>query len=199
MARYGVPTLVLACLLAACSGEDTSNGKGAADVLDGGAVPDVVDVRQDKAVDAWWDTMIHICPEEQPDPDSPCEDGLECGYREICCCGTCVDNVVYDCKEGHFHVYSDDTCLVPWCALPPCCGEDDLCADWYPGDSPGDVCIKTEELKYGKCVVSQAPPFCWVDSDCPDGEICEGAVICPCNVDCEEPDQPGTCTSVGTP
>ena len=185
--------------VAACGGKGTVDGQGTDASPDVGAVPDAVDVRQDKALDAWWDTVIHVCPEETPDPDAPCKDGLECGYREMCCCGQCVDNVVYYCQEGHFHVISDDTCGWPWCDLPPCCGEADLCADWYPGDSPGDVCIKTEDLLYGKCVVSQEPPFCWVDSDCPDGEACEGAVICPCNVDCEEPDQPGICTPVDTP
>ncbi len=34
---------------------------------------------------------------------------------------------------------------------------------------------------------------CWVDEECPAGQKCVGATVCPCGVDCLQPDKPGQC------
>jgi len=68
----------------------------------------------------------------------------------------------------------------------------------------------TATVSGGRCVgstgceamgegVCKAPPMdpgaCWDNADCPAGERCTGAIICPCNTECFAPDALGVCTA----
>ncbi len=76
-------------------------------------------------------------------------------------------------------------------ASPGCCSTAADCPSYTYGPPP--QCIA------GVC--KEAPPGgqCWSDKDCNAGVqgACIGAFVCPCDADCDGPDQPGKCVTVG--
>ncbi|MCO4763405.1 MAG: hypothetical protein KC502_17945 [Myxococcales bacterium] len=73
------------------------------------------------------------------------------------------------------------------------------------GKPPAGCCNKTSECNKGqacakgvcKDLAQLKKGTCWTDSDC-GGAVCQGAVICPCGVNCFAPDKPGTCPAQST-
>ncbi len=55
------------------------------------------------------------------------------------------------------------------------------------GDPANFDCVQ------GTCEKHVDPPACWFDTGCGKGEICIGANVCPCGVNCLLPDSPGKC------
>lgn len=93
-------------------------------------------------------------------PMSACAGVVECP------CGS-------DCKRPT----EPGTC-VPWPTPEACCHVDEQCG-------AGRVCAKelvTSAL--GRCEEEPAPGVCWDASECADGEVCTGALLCPCGTDC---------------
>jgi hypothetical protein len=65
---------------------------------------------------------------------------------------------------------------------PLCCKTDYDCGDfaWQP-------CVN------GVCKMPQGGGLCWVDAECPAGQKCLGASVCPCGAACAVMDTPGKC------
>lgn len=119
-------------------------------------------------------------------PCDVCEDDhIKCKPTNACSfgcgtiCQTCemsagtevIEGCTCSCQNG---LYS---------CVEKCCSTDAACAAL-----PGAYCAE------GSCV----PPLevgCWRDADCAPGEVCQGASICPCGVECFVADQPGACVT----
>ena len=132
------------------------------------------------------------CPEDFPAPGVACEGEMKCTYGEECCCGECFDSLVCQCFGGSFGCYYTDACLGGnWCAMPPCCeaGGADHCKEL--GNLYG--CVPLGDGPTGKCLTPVPKPFCWTDAACDEGKVCQGAMICPCDADCDMEDTPGKC------
>jgi hypothetical protein len=71
-----------------------------------------------------------------------------------------------------------------------CCFADSQCA--VGKYCAGEVCTAGGE---GRCKAFVPAGQCWEDADCGDGGTCDGAILCPCGVDCIRADQPGQCAS----
>ena len=68
------------------------------------------------------------------------------------------------------------------CDLTPgCCNQDMDCGDVVYVPCVEHVCKQT------------VPGACWVDAECPPGQQCIGASVCPCGYDCDGFDEPGQC------
>jgi hypothetical protein len=99
--------------------------------------------------------------------DSDCKFGT-CMGASVCPCG-------YDCDAPD----QMGSCPVPG---PNCCKTDNDCGDfqWMP-------CVN------GVCKQPQSGGLCWVDAECPQGQKCIGASVCPCGAMCAVIDTPGKC------
>jgi hypothetical protein len=71
-----------------------------------------------------------------------------------------------------------------------CCFSDNQCA--AGSYCAGETCSAGGE---GRCKAFLPAGQCWEDADCADGGQCQGAILCPCGVDCIRADQPGQCDS----
>jgi hypothetical protein len=98
--------------------------------------------------------------------------GSQCVGGSVCPCGA-------DC-------FAADT--LGWCTSKPpppppgCCVTDIDCGDyaWMP-------CVS------GVCKMPAGGGLCWVDAECPMGQKCIGASVCPCGAPCAMVDTPGKC------
>jgi hypothetical protein len=134
------------------------------------------------------------CPDAPPEGDATCSGDLTCTYGEECCCGDCFDSLVCNCTdEGTFVCFNTDACYGGgWCGQAPCClggGGYGVCKEW----NESTECMLLNDQEAGKCLAPVKSPSCWSDADCGDGGHCEGAMICPCNADCDMEDTPGQC------
>ena len=101
---------------------------------------------------------------------SDCDPGFVCNAQVCGCDSDCgVPDQIGECVSG----------------VLGCCAEDADCG-------PGLTC---SPIGAGSCQPAPAPGACWKDADCGEGLLCEGAFACPCNADCAEPDQAGTCVA----
>lgn len=66
-----------------------------------------------------------------------------------------------------------------------CCSEDSDC-------DAALVCVAGDGGQ-GQCSTFPPKGLCWTDAECGFGEVCEGASICPCNIECLA-HEPGTCS-----
>ena len=105
-----------------------------------------------------------VPPSGQCWTDADCNGGT-CGGACICPCGAV-------CACGG---------QMGWCTsvIPACCTSSAACG-------PGAVCANSV------CKKSE-PPYCWADEECPAGQKCVGANVCPCNALCAIADNPGKC------
>jgi hypothetical protein len=71
-----------------------------------------------------------------------------------------------------------------------CCFSDNHCA--AGSYCAAETCSAGGE---GRCKALVPAGQCWEDADCGDGGQCQGAILCPCGVDCVHADQPGQCAS----
>jgi len=94
-----------------------------------------------------------------------CFDPMECG-----CTVDCMS------EPGECYPLPGDCCF-----LDTECAEGYVCAESLMGGAPG------------VCEPSPLPGKCWNDEDCGEYEGCDGASTCPCNADCDAPDEMGTC------
>ncbi|MBX3251611.1 MAG: hypothetical protein KF901_30815 [Myxococcales bacterium] len=129
-----------------------------------------------------------------------CEGTGACTPRPIICsrlldqhCG--CDGMTYsnDCVAARSGVNVVARGACGSCGMRPpegCCFEDSHCG------LRGQRCVNAMCVADGAgvCVSSLlAVGQCWETSDCPLGQRCEGAVICPCGMRCREPNAPGMC------
>jgi hypothetical protein len=61
----------------------------------------------------------------------------------------------------------------------------------------GAVCVPADGFEFGQCK-GLFPSGCWMDSQCSEGETCEGEQVCPCGASCFAPDAPGVCKPSST-
>ncbi|MBK9000003.1 MAG: hypothetical protein IPM35_30160 [Myxococcales bacterium] len=101
--------------------------------------------------------------------DSDCPYGM-CMGGSVCPCG-------YDCHQAD----QLGNCMAPTPAPAPCCTNDMAC-----GDETYAPCVN------GVCKVPVLGA-CWKDDECPAGQSCVGASVCPCGADCDQMDMPGKC------
>ncbi len=68
------------------------------------------------------------------------------------------------------------------------------CCDSTPECSSAEVCI-FGPFNAGKCMANSllAKGQCWVDAQCGDGQLCQGASACGCKAACKAADVQGTC------
>lgn len=172
--------------------------------------PDVVtptDVAVDTAADVAVDTnpsditdwvQPPLCPPEAPLGQETCQkEGLECNYGEECCCGKCHPSMQCWCQGGTFGCAYTDACMVPSCEQPCCSPSDPLaCTEYGVGEHQ---CVVRDDWQQGRCLPAVTYPSCWSDGQCELGEACTGASACPCDVDCDMMEAPGTCTKQEIP
>jgi hypothetical protein len=97
-------------------------------------------------------------------PGSSCKGGCICPCGVICACGG----------------------VMGWCEGPPppppgCCQTDWQCGDYVYTPCVNGVCKQT------------IPDHCWKDDECPAGQQCAGAFVCPCGAACGQAETPGKC------
>jgi hypothetical protein len=111
-----------------------------------------------------------------------CWDAAGCGPNEACVSPTfCPCDV--DCGQ----ITQAGTCV----SIPPCCATDAECG-------AGNRCAPAGGDK-GVCKpAATAAGTCWNGADCESGEVCVGAIVCPCTADCDQADAPGACAPVAT-
>lgn len=80
--------------------------------------------------------------------------------------------------------------------VPACCMYDTDCPQYFGGDDEGAPL--TTRCVEGVCKEIPPPSNCWDDADCPMGH-CEGASVCPCNMDCHAEDTLGWCVQPPQP
>ncbi|NOZ02805.1 MAG: hypothetical protein GXP54_13090 [Deltaproteobacteria bacterium] len=145
------------------------------------------------------------------EPPPCCKDDDECFEWQVCVAkglgagGMCfaapkVDECYYntDCPDKYFcwgqQICACDmncmsepgTCL----ALPgDCCSNDNDC-------DAGMKCVPSWGGETGVCEVFAKEGKCWTDNDCGPSQACEGAFVCGCDADCDQPDMPGECVGV---
>lgn len=145
-----------------------------------------------------------VCPPGTVNPDDcpgttcwgaplPCEHCGDEGWMcipDVACVGSCGGPLCAVCPDDPSAAQVGGcTCQCTAaglfeCALTPgCCNADADCAA-----VPGGVCVAH---------VCKAPVLdtCWRDDQCPAGESCHGASVCPCHADCGTDDQPGFCAT----
>ena len=110
-----------------------------------------------------------------------CWSGADCAAGETC--------------EGASTCPCDADCanVAPGVCTPlaaACCTTDADCSD-------GTVCVDGGGGK-GACETAPSVGACWAVADCAAGETCEGASVCPCDVDCDNV-APGACVPVAPP
>lgn len=110
-------------------------------------------------------------PADQCWQDSDCQFG-QCHGAGVCPCG----NTAIDCIQDQL-----GSCMSPAPRPSTCCDIDMDC-----GDEEYVPCVN------GTCkqVVADG---CWKDEECPLGQTCVGASVCPCDALCAVADYPGKC------
>jgi len=104
---------------------------------------------------------------------SICKGASACGCLALCpTCGDCQPDQMGLCGSA------EGTC----CQWDGDCPEDWVCGDLGIGTNIG-VC-KPPTGEVGSC---------WSATQCEPGQVCGGAMICPCDADCDMEDAPGTC------
>jgi hypothetical protein len=154
-----------------------------------------------------------VCPAI---PDSPgkcvpggeacCKQDDECKKQGLSRCikGVCREELqVGQCWDG------GDCGSSQSCEGSAPCGCGLLCAQDSPGkcvDGPAPGCCKADgDCKQGESCINQickkpAPAGqCWQGDDCKAGQVCEGAMICPCGAQCFAQDKPGQCVDGPSP
>ncbi len=110
----------------------------------------------------------------------PAEGSFNCWDDGDCPSGECRDAAICPCDSGCLHD-------IGWCLLEGCCAGDGDCSD-------GERCVFTDGA-VGVCKPDLIAGYaCWEDGDCEFG-LCNGAVICPCEMDCDMEDTPGNCAA----
>lgn len=64
---------------------------------------------------------------------------------------------------------------------PPCCSADSECGGEAVAHCVNSICVPATS------------GGCWRDADCPNGQKCEGALVCGCASDCSYSTRPGKC------
>lgn len=163
--------------------------------------------------EGWFCDTTGECVELPPqccETDDDCSEGYECeGARESWGPGECLPiptagDCYRDahCDEGFVCLGAQPCgCLVdcdwagPGRCVPngaPCCYTPSHCAE-------GEHCIGAQQGgPPGVCKPALDDGTCWGTVDCPQGETCVDAAICPCDADCDMVDTPGTCTAAQT-
>ncbi len=126
----------------------------------------------------WCDDLCETYGDCCSDKQEVCDSPAPC-YVTGCNNEVCADSVFNtDCTwKDEYVCYQGATCE----------RQPDGSCGWTP----------TPELT--QCLASCQPPpppppgECWDDTDCGPGAHCEGAVACPCGVQCFAPPQTGTC------
>lgn len=115
--------------------------------------------------------------------DSHCPDSApRCLGAAVCPCG-------FDCYIGTTmgHCVSSDY---------PCCQGDASC---LPGEDCQLLAISDPSTESSKCLPelynTDGQGECWSSADCSIGASCIGAMVCPCEAQCDMIDQKGTCQS----
>jgi len=103
---------------------------------------------------------------------SDCAPGQTCADAWFCPCG-------YDCD---FQLATPGTCA----------GENSVCCADGLACPEGSECVLPFE-EAGVCKVLPAAGQCWHDADCGAGMVCDGAIVCPCDMNCYAADKLGTC------
>jgi len=114
--------------------------------------------------------------------DSDCAEGDLCKGASICPCDADCDG---EDKQG--------VCLpeeIPY----GCCAEDKHCD---LGNGPALECATYKADEPGVCVYPKGEGQCWDAADCPVGQYCKGASLCPCGLDCGMITAPGKCATGG--
>lgn len=109
-----------------------------------------------------------------------CPPGLACARVWVCGCdGKCSFN-----RQG--------SCVTPtYCQTNFDCGEGYTCAtDPECFSSP---CTSATTCESGGRCQEKVDGGCWSHSDCGDGQYCDGLRVCPMDLSCALPDQPGVC------
>jgi len=123
----------------------------------------------------WGEVFCPPCPLECPtprpetgDPCSICEVPSECEWDT-----RPVDGPLYVgiCLDEHWIVQ-------PQGSMPTCCTADAECAP--------NLCLN------GRCL-PRIDERCWNDDQCEKGELCSGASVCGCGLNCGGADRVGTC------
>lgn len=107
-------------------------------------------------------------------------DGQGCVQAGGCdCFGLC--DFVYASQEA-----CEASCGIGPPPQPECCHLDAQCG-------AGKTCAKPlAQSALGICVDADKPPVCWDETECAQGEVCEGAMTCPCGSECKNL-APGKC------
>lgn len=229
---HGLVALLVVGVALGCDteGNAETDGRDASDASTTGdvpAVPDglVLDVRDTTPPPGDADTMTppDDVPCHTPTYSTSCDEvpQFECGFAARCeggtlyaewhdhvFCGDAEDIVSFECsydclggcEEGEIVDWPADgaTLVADYCtAVEPLCCEG-------PGDCPqGQRC----DAGIGACIPEPGTGECWADADCPTGEACLGASLCPCmapghyscgicNQPCFEPDAMGVCSDM---
>lgn len=201
--------------------EDTPTDVSSADVPGDILSPDVFE--ETPAPDAWEDVpdVFDIPPDCPVEPAigvlGACGETRTCEYGQECCCGNCYAEMVCRCDGERWSCYATDSCMIPGCPdgiedvedvedvpplidvpvdVPPdatfdtrppaCCAKNADCG-------PGWACGGSGGSPTGSCKPEVPFGECWSLEDCPTGSTCLGAFVCPCDADCDAPDQSGTC------
>ena len=119
--------------------------------------------------------------------ESPAANGV-CWSDADCASGVCQGATLCPC--GANCVSQPGACAD--LVVPACCGDDDACPSGFAcGVTPGaedGVCMSGATLDAGQC---------WGQGHCGAGQWCLGAWVCPCDADCDGPDdRPGTCVDM---
>lgn len=178
---------------------------GAPDVQ--GTVDADVEAAPDVTVDAQPDTTDGGTP-----GSTCCTTAEDCAPAERCVTGAVGPGFCLPKKAPSSGCYAGDDCLsypnlcvnavLPACApsVEPATGSCeiwdppvDLCctSDW--DCEPGQRCVG-DGAGTGICKAAPAWGSCWDGNDCAPTQTCEGAHVCPCDADCDQPDTLGTCS-----
>jgi hypothetical protein len=133
-------------------------------------------------------------PPQCCDTDADCPDGKPCVGAGDGVQGQCrVGGLCYepgDCPEHYACVGAtvcscEDDCLSMSGHCAPLDGG--CCGGPLGVECPsGTQCVPETEDGVGTCApVPDKEDHCWSDGDCPPGQVCDGAQLCPCDADCD--------------
>lgn len=106
----------------------------------------------------------------------------ECWQDSDCQYGMCIGAFVCPCGSDCHDEDQPGTCMAPTPSPSPACCTNDLAC----GDYAYSPCVN------GVCKLP-VPGACWKNEECPAGQTCVGASVCPCGALCDEMDMPGKC------
>ncbi|MEZ4226077.1 MAG: hypothetical protein R3B13_34340 [Polyangiaceae bacterium] len=94
-----------------------------------------------------------------------------------------------DCNGGT----CGGACICPCGVICACGGQMGWCTSTVPACCTGHAACGSGAVCANNVCKKSEPPYCWHDVECPAGQKCLGASVCPCGAACAVADSPGKC------